>query len=159
MLQLVPLSFQPAMNLASRRGASQLHPLLATLCLARIWRLRCSLNVPLSCSSVSQDSFAPRFFERATRFSERAPSLSERAPDLFERALCCLMIVAVSFHSAFPFPRKRQKESVNSRPTAHAAAAICNVSSTSLPPDSKSMPGYQKIYTSNSPATSRKRRG
>ena len=33
-----------------------------------------------------QDSFAPRFFERATRFSERAPSLSERAPDLFERA-------------------------------------------------------------------------
>ena len=74
------------MNLASRRRASQLHPLLATLRLARIWRLRCSLNVPLNCSSVPQDSFAPRFFERATRFSERATSFSERAPDLFERA-------------------------------------------------------------------------
>ena len=86
MLQLVPLSFQPAMNLASRRRAFQLHPLLATLRLARIWRLRCSLNVPLNCLSVPQGSFAPRFFERATRFSERAPSFSERAPDLFERA-------------------------------------------------------------------------
>ena len=100
MLQLVPLSFQPAMNLASRRRAFQLHPLFSTLRLARIWRFRCSLIAPLTCLSVPQG---------------------------------CLMMVVVSFHSAFPFPRKRQKEITNSRPTAHAAAGICNVSYTSLP--------------------------